>query len=211
MTQGTEDFMKPTLQDLLKQWTLASGQRTFVWESYNQCKRQQKESGGKAARLVLRTQRQSSWSLCQCCSDSFSNYKQKLNESPRSRPEDTTDFIETFDLSLGDLVAMNWVFAVLLGSFIYSLQEIYGDNRKMSELDKVLSHTAAKKTAAVSSCREVWPADRFWCDRFAGLGIFPNALGTRRSALGRAWIGMLDNIPSLDYSSCSPHGLIGAF
>ncbi|KAJ7602601.1 hypothetical protein DFH06DRAFT_1122657 [Mycena polygramma] len=197
MTQGTEDFMKPTLQDLLKQWTLASGQRTFVWESYNQCKRQQKESGGKAARLVLRTQRQSSWSLCQCCSDSFSNYKQKLNESPRSRPEDTTDFIETFDLSLGDLVAMNW--------------EIYGDNRKMSELDKVLSHTAAKKTAAVSSCREVWPADRFWCDRFAGLGIFPNALGTRRSALGRAWIGMLDNIPSLDYSSCSPHGLVGAF
>ncbi|KAJ7649146.1 hypothetical protein DFH06DRAFT_1135390 [Mycena polygramma] len=193
MTQGTEDFMKPTLQDLLKQWTLASGQRTFVWESYNQCKRQQKESGGKAARLVLRTQRQSSWSLCQCCSDLFSNYKQKLNESPRSRPEDTTDFIETFDLSLGDLVAMNW--------------EIYGDNRKMSELDKVLSHTAAKRTAAVSSCREVWPADRFWCDRVAGLGIFPNALGTRRSALGRAWIGMLDNIPSLDYSSCSPHGL----
>ncbi|KAJ7633309.1 hypothetical protein DFH06DRAFT_1136809 [Mycena polygramma] len=123
MTQGTEDFMKPTLQDLLKQWTLASGQRTFVWESYNQCKRQQKESGGKAARLVLRTQRQSSWSLCQCCSDSFSNYKQKLNESPRSRPEDTTDFIETFDLSLGDLVAMNWVFAVLLGSFIYSYRK----------------------------------------------------------------------------------------
>ncbi|KAJ7677859.1 hypothetical protein DFH06DRAFT_1121423 [Mycena polygramma] len=153
MTQGTEDFMKPTLQDLLKQWTLASGQRTFVWESYNQCKRQQKESGGKAARLVLRTQRQSSWSLCQCCSDSFSNYKQKLNESPRSRPEDTTDFIETFDLSLGDLVAMN--------------SEIYGDNRKMSELDKVLSHTAAKKTAAVSSCREVWPADRFWQGRSA--------------------------------------------
>ncbi|KAJ7646360.1 hypothetical protein DFH06DRAFT_1135955 [Mycena polygramma] len=167
MTQGTEDFMKPTLQDLLKQWPLVSGQRTFVWESYNQCKRQQKESGGKAARLVLRTQQQSSWSLCQCCSDSFSNYKQKLNESPRSRPEDTTDFIETFDLSLGDLVAMNWVFAVLLGSFIYSLQEIYGDNRKMSELDKVLSHTAAKKTAAVSSCREVWPADRFWQGRSA--------------------------------------------
>lgn len=44
--------------------------------------------------------------------------------------------MKPFDRGLGNLVAMNWVFAVLLGSFIYSYREYMEIKRKMSEVYK---------------------------------------------------------------------------